>query len=131
MRRPILIIVVLASVVACRVGRRAETLPLAKAPGGAMGTIDLERGNRIEGELLAVDDSALIVLRGQTMVVVPWSNLRQALFPQMQYAMRSRGQSPDAATLRSLRLISHFPQGISAELRPKLAAMYGTDSVTK
>ena len=131
MHTRILGVLLVASAFGCHAGPKAENLGVARSPFGAMGTIDPQRGNSIQGELLAADDSALVVLRGRTMIVVPYSNIRRATFPALGYVYARPGEAPDAATVRSLRLVSHFPQGISPDLRPRLMAIYGVDSVAR
>jgi hypothetical protein len=131
MRTQILGVFLAASSFGCHAGLKAENLAVAQSPGGALGTIDLQGGGTVQGELLAVDDSALTMLRDRNMVVVRYSRIRQARFPQLRYVYAARGEAPDPATQRSLRLISHFPQGISSDLRPRLAAIYGVDSVAR
>lgn len=127
---PIVLMFALGSA-GCHVGKKAETLALAHSPSGAMANLDVNQQGAVAGELLAAEDGALVLLRGRSMLSIPYSQIRYAAFPEIQQRYSLGQRLPDAETLRRLRLISHFPQGISPELRTKLAAMYVADTVSR
>jgi hypothetical protein len=125
------IITLALGAMACHAGKNAQTLGLARSPNGAMATLDLDQGGPITGELLSADDTGLVLLRGKTTLSIPYSRIHRAAFPELdqRYSLDQRG--PDAETLRRLRLISHFPQGLSPELRVKIAALYHADTLSR
>jgi len=131
MRIQTTIITLALGAMACHAGKNAETLGLARSPSGAMATLDLDQRAPMTGELLAADDTGLVLLRDRTTFSIPYSRIRRAVFPELdqRYSLDQRG--PDTETLRKLRLISHFPQGLSPELRVKIAAMYRADTLSR
>lgn len=116
---------------ACAVGKKAETLGLAHSPTGAMANLDVNQKVAITGELLAAEDSVLLILRGQTMLSIPYSQIRYAVFKEIDQRYYLKQRVPDPETLRAFRLISHFPQGLSPNLRLTLAAMYRADTLPR
>jgi hypothetical protein len=116
---------------ACVVGRKAETLPLAHSPTGAIANLDVNQHAAITGELLAAEDSVLLIRRGQTMLSIPYSQIRFAVFKEISERYSLNQSVPDPETFRKLRLISHFPQGLSPSVRQTLAAMYRADTLAR
>lgn len=116
----------------CHVGARADTLALAHGPFGAMVELDAINRGTVSGELLAAEDTALIIRRGRTMVPILYSQIGRVSFPEVhqRYALQHR-HSLDTETLARLRLLSRFPQGITPGLRTRLGAIYLTDSVSR
>jgi len=131
MRVHMIIITLALGAAACHIGKRAETLGLAHSPTGAIANLEVNQQAPITGELLAAEDSALLLLRGQAMLSIPYSLIRYAAFKEIDQRYSLEQRVPDAETLRKLRLISHFPQGISPSLHRTLAAMYRADSLSR
>ncbi len=131
MRVHTIIITLALGATACAVGKKAEKLGLAHSPTGAMANLDVNQESVITGELLAAEDSALLLLRGQTMLSIPYSQIRYAVFKEIDQRYNLKQRVPDPETLRKLRLISHFPQGLSPSLRLTLAAMYHADTLSR
>jgi hypothetical protein len=75
--------------------------------------------HEVEGELLAADDSGLVVLSGGRLVQVAYGALARARMPLSRYRA-TNGQSPDADELSIIRKLSRFPQGIAPELMGRL-----------
>jgi len=86
---------------------------------------DLRLQNRhVRGELLEVQDSALIVLTDSDKVVsVPVSGIRAGAFDKLG-VMIDEGIPPESA-LATLRPFSRFPTGLTNELWARLLAAYG------
>lgn len=110
---------------ACFTGPSARTFPPARDPGGIAADLRLElRQGRLRGELLEVQDSALVVLRDDSLVtIVPIRAIRSGSFakPGLLIAngyISRRGRE-------RLRLVSRFPAGLTPELRARLLAAYG------
>lgn len=104
----------------CMVGPNAQKL----GPGGVpvvLGTTVAEPAphHRIEGELLAADDSGLVVLSGGRLVRVEYGALTRASMPMSRYRP-TKGQPPDAGELSIIRKLSRFPQGIAPALMGRL-----------
>jgi len=89
----------------------------------------------VEGELLAVRDSALLIVRqapngslappAARVVVVPLRGIRQGEFPQLHGSPRIHaGRFEPAEALAQVRLVSRYPQGVSDELLQALLAVY-------
>jgi hypothetical protein len=131
MRVHTIMITLALGVAACSVGKKAEKLGLAHSPTGAIASLDVTQQSEITGELLAAEDSALLLLRGQTMLSIPYSQIRYAAFKDIDQRYRLEQRVPDPETLRRLRLISHFPQPLSPSLRRTLAAMYRADTLSR
>ncbi len=123
MRHPMLLAFLSLSIVGCHMGARAETMAVATSPVGATANLTLAQGST-SGELLAVEDTGLLILRGQSLVPVSYSVIRIAAFPDVGVRYSIDGRVPNLATIRSLRLVSHFPQGMSKDIRATLAARY-------
>jgi hypothetical protein len=114
---------------ACARGPRASSFAPALRPGGAAVTLD--SGQRtFDGELLAVTDTALVLLRGGMVAVAPYGAIEDVMLPQFDADYAIRYARPDTATLSRLRLRSRFPQGLTPELLARLLAAYHQDALT-
>ncbi len=125
------IALVFLGITGCNVGPRVADFQPAQGPAGARVTLHV--GPRtlhvgamtVTGELLAVEDTALIVLTsGQGVFVVPYTAIREGRVSQ-RGATIFRGRTPADRARQRLRLVSRFPQGISPELMEALVAAYG------
>jgi hypothetical protein len=130
MRYGILLCVLAFSGAGCYVGKRAETAAVAQGPVGSMADVALTQGTA-RGELFAVEESGLLLLRDRTLLVVPYSTIRQVSFPEVGVRHSLGQRPPDAEVLRAMRLISHFPQGIPVAAVAKLRSMYATDTISR
>jgi hypothetical protein len=123
--------VLLPAVVAlgCAVGTTANKYPPALGPAGAYIRLSLRRGPDVKGELLAVGQDALLVLRAQPLeqrlVRVPIEALDGMEAPGVRYG----GSGLPAERRERLRLISRYPQGVAPELERRLLEAYRQDSV--
>lgn len=110
------------AVLACHVGPSTRTWAPANGPHGIAADLRLKR-SRVQGELLEVQDSALLVLRDERVVLVPLAAIRVGAFSQ-RGALIWDGRT-SAGTLPRLRLVSRFPAGLTPEIRARLLAAYG------
>jgi len=94
----------------CNIGGRVDRFAPAKRPEGVAVTLALLGGGRAQGELLAVQDTALVVLARDTVTLVPYRALEAGEFSQVG-ELRATPPAPDFA--RRLQLVSRFPQGLT------------------
>jgi hypothetical protein len=107
---------------ACMVGPSTRTFTPAKRPQGIEADLRL-KGARVQGELLEVQDTALLVLRADRVVLVPLRVIKAGRF-RNGGALVWNGQA-SRGTLPRLRLLSRFPAGLTPEVRARLLALYG------
>ena len=82
--------------------------------------------------MLEVQDTALLVLSAERLVLVPYDQVRSAQFGEMGSNTTISNQvAPNIAVREKLRLVSRFPQGVTAELLEELLAAYGQDQVIR
>ena len=124
MRPFTLALITLSFASGCRVGPRIENLNLASSPRGTVVEVTRTSGS-VRGELLAVNDDAIVVLEGRRMVTIPFALIREAKFPELgrSYYLVG-GETPNAKEIGALRRVSHFPQGITPEIQAKLLTVY-------
>ena len=106
--------------VACVVGQHIDTFEPANGPAG--GTVTLTTNVKpigYLGELLAVEDSALLLVRNDTLMRVPSSLIRSIDAP---YGGGSG--KLDKHQREKLRLISRYPKGVTPDLEQRLLAAY-------
>jgi hypothetical protein len=109
---------------ACSVGTHARNYAPANGPAGAVVSLQLTDKSRGTGELLAVETSALLLLRDSQLVRVPLSRVRRGSAPKLSFDGSLRDN-----TRERLRLISRYPQGVSSELEGRLLRAYGQSEV--
>jgi hypothetical protein len=108
----------------CYVGRRAENIDLAWQPRGAMVQLQTGAGS-VNGELLEVQDTALLVLDLQKRVsLVPYRAIRLGEAEMVRDVTRD-GRTPSEAHRQRLARISRFPQGLTPETQRALLDAYG------
>jgi len=120
--RNIGLVLAVCSVACFRFGATGATLPLAALPNGATVSIQTT-GETANGELLAVRDDGLVILRGPRLSFVPYNNLRSARIAELPYSLGAG--APSAEERAKLTAVSRYPQGIGAELQRKLLAQSG------
>lgn len=117
-----------ASLAGCTLGPSAARHPLGRYAGGAEATLRTA-GSRVAGELLEVQDTALLVLRdGQHVTLVPYRLIRDGRIRFAGGSLRNGG-TPDLALRQRLRRFSRFPQGLGPELLQRLLTIYGQPAV--
>ncbi len=110
---------------ACLVGTTGRGYAPAKGPAGATVSLELDGKRVVSGELLAVEDTALLVLQERRLIRVPAGSIESGKAPKISFT----GDRLVAATRERLRLISRYPQGVSPELESRLLRAYGAASV--
>lgn len=112
----------------CHVGPRPESFPPAQRPEGVAARL-VTRSRQVRGEVLVVQDTALIV-RGDSLYFVPVAVIREGTFHAMREAEIRRGAFVRKRDGRErLQLVSRFPQGLTADRLQALLAAYGQRSL--
>jgi len=125
MRRSWLCGPVLATL-ACNVGGKVDRFAPAQRPDGAAVALALRGGGSAQGELLAVQDTALVVLAAHTVTLVPYGAIDAAEFSQVG----DLGKTPPAPDFaQRLRLVSRFPQGLTPDMLARLLAALGQSAL--
>lgn len=123
MLRLLLLSLVLLGAAACHSGPSATTFGPAIGPRGI--EADLRGlGLRIQGELLEVQDSALLVLQRDEVILVALRQIGIGGFRQRGVLIQ-RGRFVRGRSAAELRLVSRYPQGLTPELRARLLAAHG------
>ena len=110
---------------ACPVGTTGKGYAPARGPAGATVTLEVAGGTKVVAELLAVEDSTLLVLRAGRLARVALSQVTSGKAPKVSFA----GPTLAGETRERLRLISRYPQGVSADLEARLLEAYGQSGV--
>jgi hypothetical protein len=105
----------------CTFGQRPQNLAFTRAPLGANAELSTDAG-AVRGELVAVEDSGLMVLRGRRLLFVPLQRI-QTVTIQTLGRMNLRQGSPE--NFRSARLVSRYPYGLSPQVLAALLRTYG------
>jgi hypothetical protein len=108
---------------ACHVGPDVAGYPPASSPYGVIGSFVVGKAT-FEAELLAVRDSSFVLLRDRQVVELPFAGIASSSFAHVDTRVSSKTR-PSPEELAKLRILSHFPQGLSAELERKLLESYG------
>lgn len=117
---------VVSALAACSVGTRVDTFAPARNPDGATLRLEIRAGAPLTmGELLAVEDTALLIRGDAGITLVPLRVIRRgsATAPGSR-ASFGRGRLT-APTRERLRLLSRYPQGVTPELLRQLLDAYG------
>ena len=106
---------------ACYHGQFLTTFRPAKSAAGTDADIRLQE-TRIQGELLEVHDSALVVVTTAGKVtLIPFDLIRTGRFGQNGWLIDDTGDVP----VDVLRTLSRYPSGLTPELRARLLGAYG------
>jgi len=138
-------VLLLACVAAgCSLGMTATKYPPALGPRGVGVRLDLGQ-RQVVGELIVVRDSGVVILTGGTSSSVPTAEgnttrardqarlqfvaYRDILSSKVDRTSASVAvtdrQAPDPGVRERLRLLSRFPQGLTADLLKRLLAAHG------
>ena len=125
MRRSSIVLALIFGFMGCAVGPTTRTFGPATGPQGIAANLRVRWGpkGRIQGELLEVQDTALVLLSANRVVLVP---LRVIIAGQ--FSRRGTLIEEGRASRRSLdrlRTVSRFPAGLTPEIRTRLLAAYG------
>jgi hypothetical protein len=110
---------------ACTFGMTASKFRPAQRPQGVRMVLTTEQG-KLEGELIEVRDTGIVVLADQKLRFLPYTDIRYSKLDQYSsYGPISQGRAPKPVAKEQLRLLSHFPQGLSPESMRQLLDVYG------
>jgi hypothetical protein len=123
---PVLLLAAAATAAACVVGPRASTYEPALTARGTSCRVTVQRPRRtLEGELLALQDTAALLVMNRKVWLIPYRGIRDSNCRSagpIIFDRRSGRLRAEQAT--SLRLRSRYPQGVSDELLRRLLAAY-------
>src|SRR5688572_25049074 len=125
MRARLRLAIALPLVAACMVGTSGRGYAPARGAAGATVSLELPGKRVILGELLAVEETTLLLLQQQQLTRVTIAAIESGKAPKVSFA----GRALSPATRERLRLVSRYPQGVSAELEARLLQAYGAPSV--
>ena len=111
---------------ACAIGGNAENWAVAKGPAGA--TVDVTTGSaKIRAELIEVGDEGVVLRRTDgKLLFARYPVIDNLVAPRQGSAYKAGSRMPPSPTAKAnLKLISHFPQGITPEIRARLLAASG------
>lgn len=113
-----------------RHGETVDSYPPAQGPEGLPAVLAVEGRGTLQGELLEVAETGLLVRAGRVIYRVRYTRIRRASFPTDSEELSFRGPSPPRPEVRErLRLVSRFPQGMDEGLLARLLEAYGQDEV--
>jgi len=118
----VLTIVVLAG---CAIGPTTRNFGPATGPQGIGADLRVKwgKGARVQGEVLEVQDSALVVLSANRLVLVPIRVIQFGRFSR-RGTLIENGRAK-RRILDELRAVSRFPGGMRPEMKARLLAAYG------
>lgn len=123
-------IVSIIFVSACTFGKSGEEWPVALRPGGAPVTI-VSTGRHFTGELVMVRDNGLVVIANKRLLLFPFASIDVMTATGMGRAFSlSAGEKLSSEKRERLRLISQFPQGMTAEIERRLLAELNQTEIT-
>lgn len=109
---------------ACSYGVTVARFAPATGPRGLSTTLTTSSGEALEGELLEVRETGLLVGTERSIVYVPYSATRSVRFRDIGLTLGD-GRPPSVAQRDRLRLLSRFPQGLSPPLLRQLLEARG------
>lgn len=109
---------------ACMTGPSVRDYQPALRPNGIEGTLIMDSWGTHDVELLALTDTAYLVMKWNRVAVAPYRQVRNASF--RQFGIAAEEYRPPAGQRREdLRLVSRFPAGISPAVLAALLAETG------
>jgi hypothetical protein len=104
----------------CRLGMTASKYRPAQGPRGANMHVKTAQG-RLSGELIEVRDTGIVLLADQKLRLLPYTAILSSEVDQTpsRYSISKR-TVPKPDVQAQLRLLSRFPQGLTAELMRQL-----------
>lgn len=117
------IVPLLVIVLGCSVGTHAGSFEPAQSGAGISVVIRTDAGGP-GAELLEVQDTALLVVAANRVTLVPFRVMTEVRVHQREHLNFGR-EGPSLRQREELRLVSRYPQGVSATLLERLLAAYG------
>jgi hypothetical protein len=109
----------------CSIGTTGSNYGPATGPAGATVALSLTEQRLFGGELLAVEESSLLIADRNQLFRIDLRVILSGEAPKVSF----RGGSLSADARRQLRLISRYPQGVSPTLEAGLLKAYGAPQV--
>ncbi|HEY2853611.1 MAG TPA: hypothetical protein VGJ18_12235 [Gemmatimonadaceae bacterium] len=125
MKRLAPIVMMLLTACVIHAGPGPDSFPPAHSAAGLSASFVLAT-SRVNGELLEVRDSALVILTHDRVVLVPFSTIDSGSFAHSRIAV-GHGQKLVGDDFESIRLLSRYPQGIPPEALRRILADKGQD----
>jgi hypothetical protein len=120
--RPLTMLLLLA---ACSIGTSGKSYPPAKGPAGAAVELGLAGKREVGGELLAMEDTTLLLVENRQLIRVHLTAITSLRAPKLLT------RNLNERMRRRLRLISRYPQGVSPDLEARLLQAYGAPVVRR
>jgi len=124
MRRASAVFIVCWGAVACYVGPNVARFAPATGPRGIAVDLRLDSA-QVQGELLEVQDSALLVLRADRVVLVRLAAIHVGNFAQRGTLVVNGGFVIGSKEAAKARLLSRYPAGLTPAIKTRLLAAYG------
>jgi hypothetical protein len=125
MRRAWIVSVTVLGFMGCAVGPTTRDFGPAAGPQGIAADLRVKWGpkGRLQGELLEVQDTALVLLSANRVTLVPIRGIQAGRFSRRGTLIEAGRVSQ--RSLARLRTVSRFPAGLTPEVRTRLLAAYG------
>jgi hypothetical protein len=115
---------VLGSLTACSIGGRVSAWKPSAQAGGTEIELDLGNLHKVRGELITLDSAGFLILEAGRLVRV------DPVVVKSGSGYKTSFDSPLSSDNRErLRLMSRYPQGVSAEVEHSLLDAYGFSQV--
>lgn len=127
--KTLILVAMLAGVSGCFIGKNAAEWPVAKQPMGA--TVTLRSNSTVVGELIEVaEDGVVLKTRAGKLMFAPFSVIDHLAAAGLgpEYSM-GRRMPPTQAMRARLAMVSHFPQGMTPEIRQRMLALSGQSQI--
>ena len=111
---------------ACTIGGNAKNWAVAKGPAGA--TVDVVTTSaRMKAELMEVGDEGVVLRSSEgKLLFARYSVIDHLTAPRQGSGYKAGGRIPPSRVAKAnLQLISHFPHGITPDIRTRLLATAG------
>jgi hypothetical protein len=125
-RKSHVLLAAIITLTACTIGGNAGKWVVANGPAGA--TVEVSTTSaRLNAELIEVGDEGVVLKRSDgKLVFARYSVIQRLRAPRQGAGYEAGGGIPPTQTARTnLKLVSHFPQGLTPEIRAKLLAAAG------
>ncbi|HEY0673286.1 MAG TPA: hypothetical protein VGD27_13505 [Longimicrobiales bacterium] len=124
----VLIMICLALLTGCKVGKNVKNVPAAVTPAGVSGWAEVD-GTRYQGEILTATDSSIVLLAAprQRLLEIPAARIKRLDFRPFL----SHDETLQAADLAQLRNASRFPYGIPENALAALLAHYNQQAIER
>jgi len=131
MQRPLLVSIILLFLLpsGCMIGPSIHSARQARNPTGVRSVLTLAK-HTIDGELIALEDDAVVILSREELFLVPFRLMQSGRFSGSGTPRVTSGRRPDKDGLERLRQFSRYPHGLSEEVLQRLLDEYDQDELT-